>query len=198
MFSALLFVLGVGFSYLIGSVCSAVIVCQLCHLPDPRTEGSKNPGATNVLRLSGKKYATIVLLADMLKGLLPVIIANSLGAGSGLLGFMCLGAVLGHIYPVFFDFKGGKGVATALGALLGLNIVFGVLICLIWFLVAKISHYSSLAAIVALSLTPILVSFFSVSAGAFFPLLIMTCCVLYQHKDNFIRLQKGEEPKIGT
>lgn len=198
MFAALLFFFSIGLAYLVGSICSAVIVCSLCNLPDPRLEGSKNPGATNVLRISGKKYAAVVLLADMLKGFLPVLIAKFFGAGPTFLGFMCLAAVLGHIYPLFFNFKGGKGVATALGALFGLYWMLGLIACAIWFLVAIVTRYSSLASIVTWSIIPILVSFFPSSSSAFFPILIMSFFVLYQHQTNFTRLQKKEEPKIGT
>ncbi|MDP3705365.1 MAG: glycerol-3-phosphate 1-O-acyltransferase PlsY [Legionellaceae bacterium] len=197
MFAILLFFIAIGLAYLAGSLCSAVIVCNLCKLPDPRLEGSKNPGATNVLRISGKKYAVIVLLGDMLKGFIPVLIAKFFGAGPTFLGYMCLAAVLGHIYPKFFDFKGGKGVATALGALFGLYWVLGVIACVIWLLVAVVTRYSSLASIVTWSIIPILTPFYPESSGAFLPILVMSFFVLYQHRDNFIRLQKKEESKIG-
>ncbi len=197
MFAILFFFLAIGLAYLVGSICSAVIVCNLSKLPDPRLEGSKNPGATNVLRISGKKYAAIVLLADMLKGFIPVLIAKFFGAGPAFLGFMCLAAVLGHIYPLFFDFKGGKGVATALGALFGLYWVLGFIACVIWLLVAVVTRYSSLASIVTWSIVPILTPFYPQCHGAFFPILITSFFVLYQHQDNFIRLQKKEESKIG-
>ncbi|MDP3561511.1 MAG: glycerol-3-phosphate 1-O-acyltransferase PlsY [Legionellaceae bacterium] len=196
MLNLLFFLFVISLSYLIGSICSAVIVCKLCSLPDPRTEGSQNPGATNVLRLAGKKYAVIVLLADMLKGFLPLLLGKMFGVGPAVLGFMCLAAVLGHIYPIFFEFKGGKGVATALGSILGLNFLLGFIACLIWFLVAKISRYSSLASIVAVSSTPILILFYPGGRGAFFPLLLMAGLILYQHRENIIRLKNKTESKI--
>ncbi len=189
-------IIAIAVSYLIGSFCSAVFISRLCHLPDPRLEGSKNPGATNVLRLSGKKYAVLVLLTDILKGLLPLIIAHIFGAPSLLLGWMALAAVLGHIFPIFYDFQGGKGVATALGALIGLNLWIGLLCCLIWLLSAKISRYSSLSSIIAVSSAPILVFLFSSSRGATFPMLLMACCILYKHKENIIRLRNHEESQI--
>jgi glycerol-3-phosphate acyltransferase PlsY len=188
--------MGILIAYLVGSICSAVIVSKLCHLPDPRLEGSKNPGATNVLRLSGKKYAVIVLLVDMLKGTLPVLLAHLFGVSPLILGFICLAAVLGHIYPVFFNFEGGKGVATALGALLGFNPLLGVCVLATWLLTAFISHFSSLASIVAISLAPVYVLFFSGQAEACLPLLILTGIVLYQHRENFARLRNKTEPKI--
>lgn len=188
-------ILAIAISYLIGSFCSAVFVSSLCHLPDPRLEGSKNPGATNVLRLAGKKYAVIVLLTDMLKGLLPLAFAHMLGATPMLLGWMGLAAVIGHMFPIFYDFQGGKGVATALGVLLGLHPWIGLLCCIIWILSAKITRYSSLSSIIAVSSAPILI-FISSSRAAAFPMLIMTCCILYKHKENIIRLKNHEESQI--
>jgi acyl phosphate:glycerol-3-phosphate acyltransferase len=196
MGSTLLFLLVVIIGYLCGSLCSAIIVSRIFSLPDPRVEGSQNPGATNVLRLAGKKYAAIVLLGDMLKGLVPVIIAKLLGAGPAALGFTCLAAVLGHIYPVFFGFKGGKGVATAIGALLGLHFIMGVVIIATWLLVANFTRYSSLASIISLTLAPL---FAIVSVGGletFPPILFITLLILYQHRQNINRLIDGDEPKI--
>lgn len=183
-------------AYLVGSICSAVIVSQMFHLPDPRLEGSKNPGATNVLRLSGTKYAVIVLLVDMLKGTVPVLFAHLFGVSPFLLGFVALAAVLGHIYPLFFNFQGGKGVATALGALLGFNPLLGVLVVITWLVTAFISHFSSLASIIALGLAPIYILFFPGDRSAFLPVFIITVMVLYQHRENFTRLLNKTEPKI--
>ena len=183
-------------AYLMGSISSAVIISRLFQLQDPRLAGSKNPGATNVLRLAGKKYAVMVLLADMLKGTLPVVLAFALGAGPPELGLTCLFAVLGHIYPVFFDFKGGKGVATALGALLGFHPLLGLSVLSTWLLIAYVSRYSSLASIIALGLAPFYALIGLGSRPAFSPLLVMTGIVLYQHRDNFTRLFSGLEPKI--
>jgi glycerol-3-phosphate acyltransferase PlsY len=196
VFSAIFFIIFIGLSYLCGSVCSAVIICNLCKLPDPRTEGSKNPGATNVLRLAGKKYAIIVLLADMLKGFIPVILARIFGFGEFALGCFCLAAVLGHLYPYFFNFQGGKGVATTLGALFGINFLLGFITTTLWILIAVISRYSSLASIVAILLAPLLSLKYNASFSGFFPILIMSLCVVYRHQENFKRLQQGNESKI--
>jgi glycerol-3-phosphate acyltransferase PlsY len=196
MLSVPVALMGILIAYLVGSICSAVIVSKLCHLKDPRLEGSKNPGATNVLRLSGKKYAVIVLLVDMLKGTLPVLLAHFFGVSPIILGFICLASVLGHIYPVFFNFQGGKGVATALGALLGFNPLVGVCVLFSWLLTAFISHFSSLASIIAISLAPVYTLFFSGKAGACLPLIILTGIILYQHRENFARLRNQTEPKI--
>ena len=182
--------------YLFGSICSAVIVCRVFSLPDPTTEGSKNPGATNVLRIAGKKYAIIVLVTDMLKGFLPVLLAHLLGANSTVLGFVCLASVLGHIYPVFFNFIGGKGVATALGALLGFNWILGGLVVLTWLVIALISRYSSLASIISIVLAPFYCFFLFHNLIACAPLALMTGLVIYKHRSNLSRLMNGTEPKI--
>lgn len=194
--SALLFIFLTVLAYLAGSICSAVIVSRMFSLPDPRTEGSKNPGATNVLRLAGKKYALIVMAGDVLKGLLPVLLARLLGAGDITLGFTCLAAVIGHMYPIFFDFKGGKGVATAIGALVGLHFLLGVCVIATWLLVANFTRYSSLASIISMTLAPFysLVAFHNIDILP--PLFIMTIFILYQHRNNITRLIDGEEPKI--
>jgi len=196
MFATMLFLLMVVVGYLVGSVCSAVIVCRMFGLPDPRIEGSQNPGATNVLRLAGKQYAVIVLVADMLKGLLPVLLARALDAGAITVSFTCLAAVLGHMYPVFFGFKGGKGVATALGALLGLHFMLGVVVIATWLLVANFSRYSSLASIVSVVLAPVYSLFALGNSNAFIPLVIIAVFVLYKHRQNVSRLIDGTEPKI--
>ena len=196
MLSVLLFILVVVIGYLCGSICSAIIVSQIFSLPNPCTEGSRNPGATNVLRLAGKKYAAIVLLGDMLKGLLPVLLAKFLGAGPATLGFTCLAAVIGHMYPVFFDFKGGKGVATALGALLGLHFIMGVVVVATWLLIANFTRYSSLASLVSLTLAPLLAVASVGNPDSFPPILLMSILIIYKHRANITRLIDGTEPKI--
>lgn len=196
MLTTLMALLVIVAAYLIGSVCSAVIVSDLFDLPDPRLEGSKNPGATNVLRLAGPKYAALVLVADVLKGTLPVCLGSLLNASSTVLAITCLAAVLGHIYPLFFDFKGGKGVATALGALIGFAPLIGLLVLATWILIAYFSRYSSLASILSIGLAPFFIGFDVGSMSTFIPILLMSVMVLYQHKNNMLRLWQGEEPKI--
>lgn len=183
------------FAYLSGSLCSAILISRAFNLPDPRAHGSKNPGTTNVLRLAGKPYAVLVLLADVLKGTLPLLVGQWLLFSPFELGCIALAAVLGHLYPVFFDFKGGKGVATTLGALLGLNPWVGLLTAVSWLIVAALSRYSSLAAIIALSLAPGYV-LLGPDKSAFVPLLIIALFILWQHRSNIKRLIHGEEPKI--
>ena len=180
-------------AYLVGSLSAAIIVCRLMALPDPRTQGSNNPGATNVLRLAGKKYAAIVLFGDFLKGLLAVWFASIMHLGPFSQGLVGLAAVLGHVYPVFFDFKGGKGVATTLGVLFGFQPILGLIVVIIWMLVAYFSRYASLASMVAVTIAP----FVQINGKhAFIPLLIIACMVVYQHRNNITRLREGREPKI--
>ena len=183
-------------AYLCGSLCSAIIVSRLFNLPDPRVEGSANPGATNVLRLAGKKYAFIVLVGDMLKGLLPMLLAHLLHANTALLGFTALAAVLGHIYPMFFKFEGGKGVATALGAFIGFHFIMGMVALFTWILIANIFRYSSLASLFTLILLPFYSLFAAQNFHAFLPMAFITLVVTYQHRENIARLINGEEPKI--
>ncbi len=196
MLAILGFIFSVVFAYLMGSLSSAVIVCRLFKMPDPRTQGSKNPGATNVLRTAGKKYAAIVLVADMLKGFIPVLLAKSLGASPATLGFTCFAAVLGHIFPVFFNFRGGKGVATALGAFFGLQFMMGIVIIATWLTIVHFSRYSSLASIIAITFAPFYALNAFGSLQIFLPLLFITIFVLYQHRENISRLMVGQEPKI--
>lgn len=192
----MLFIFLVVLGYLMGSICSAVIVCKACSLPDPRTEGSKNPGATNVLRLAGKQYAALVMAADLLKGTIPVLIAIALGANPTTVSFTALAAVIGHMYPAFFEFKGGKGVATAIGALLGLQFLVGTLVVATWLLVAKFSRYSSLASITSIGLAPLYSLLLIPHLNTFLPIFIMALLILYKHKENISRLADGKEPHI--
>ncbi|KTD17385.1 glycerol-3-phosphate 1-O-acyltransferase PlsY [Legionella jordanis] len=198
MLSALLFLFVVVLGYLAGSICSAIVVSKLFSLPDPRTTGSKNPGATNVLRLAGRQYAAIVLVGDMLKGFLPVLLAGLLGAGPVTLGFTCFAAVLGHMFPAFFDFRGGKGVATALGALLGLHFILGVVVIATWLVVANFTRYSSLASIISMIMAPWYALFTPNGFLLFPPLFFITIFIIYKHRNNITRLMDHQEPKIGS
>jgi acyl phosphate:glycerol-3-phosphate acyltransferase len=180
-------------AYLLGSVSCAIITCRVMGLPDPRGQGSGNPGATNVMRIGGKKAAVITLLGDLLKGFLPVFLANSLGLSSLLQGLVGLAAFLGHLYPIFFGLKGGKGVATSLGVLLGLSWLLGLAVIGTWLLVYKLRKISSLSALTASVLSPIYAWFilgdkFIVSAAV-----VMMVFLLVRHKGNIQRLLAGEE-----
>ncbi len=183
-------------AYLVGSVSSAIIVSKLMGLPDPRTSGSNNPGATNVLRLGGKKAAAITLLGDVLKGLVPVLVAKALTGSSFTIALVGISAFLGHLYPIFFGFKGGKGVATSAGVFIGLSGIVTVILFAIWLITAFISRYSSLAALVATVSAPFLVLLFLPGL----PFFLMSCAIagflFWRHRENIGRLKRGEESKI--
>ncbi|RLK48220.1 acyl-phosphate glycerol-3-phosphate acyltransferase [Alkalispirillum mobile] len=184
-------------AYLFGSISSAVLVCKAFRLPDPRQEGSGNPGATNVLRLGGKLPAALTLGFDWLKGMLPVLVALALLDGLWGIGLVGLAAFLGHLYPVFFGFQGGKGVATGLGVLLGWSPVALLLTGATWLLVAAASRYSSLAALIAFVLAPVWIAVVTGSAALTTCMFVITAFSWWRHRSNLKRLAAGEEPKIG-
>ena len=181
-------------AYLQGSLSAAILFCRLFGLPDPRCEGSRNPGATNVLRIGGKWPALVVLIFDMLKGMLPVWAGYYLGLTHFELGMVALAACLGHIFPVFFNFKGGKGVATAFGAIA--PIAWGVAGSMLgtWLLVFLVSGYSSLSAVVTALLVPFYVWWFKPEFT--FPVALVCCLLIYRHHVNIQRLWRGEEDKV--
>jgi glycerol-3-phosphate acyltransferase PlsY len=182
-------------AYLIGSLNSAIVLCKLAGLPDPRSQGSGNPGATNVLRFGGKKLAATVLIIDVIKGILPVVIASLLGLETVWLTATAFAAFLGHLYPLFFQFKGGKGVATALGGFLALSLPLAGSILLSWLVVFAISRISSLSAIIAASLAPLYSIWFIDSLVARWIILVMAAMLLFRHSANIKRLLSGEESK---
>lgn len=184
-------------AYLIGSLSSAVVLCKVAGLPDPRTQGSGNPGATNVLRIGGKKLAATVLIIDVLKGVIPVIIGRLLGMDQVLLAAIALLAFLGHLYPVFFQFKGGKGVATALGAFLALSPLLALAGLMTWLVMFLISRISSLSAICAALLTPVYSLWLIDSVMARWLILIISLLLVWRHRSNIQRLLSGEEKKSG-
>jgi len=187
----------VSFAYLLGSLSSAVITSRLMGLPDPREEGSKNPGATNMLRLGGKKAAIITLLGDLLKGLVPLVVAKALDAPYEVLAAVGLAAFLGHLYPVFFGFKGGKGAATALGVLAGYSWLVGLAALLTWLSVAYLSRISSLAALTAAALAPLYVWFLLQSFVLTVATVLMCSLLFWRHESNIRRIMSGEESKFG-
>ncbi|CND01125.1 glycerol-3-phosphate 1-O-acyltransferase PlsY [Yersinia pseudotuberculosis] len=182
------------FAYLCGSISSAILVCRVARLPDPRTHGSGNPGATNVLRIGGRTAAVAVLLFDILKGMLPVWIAYLLHIPPLYLGLTAIAACLGHIYPVFFHFKGGKGVATAFGAIAPIGWDLTGLMTGTWLLTVLLSGYSSLGAIVSALIAPFYVWWFKPQFT--FPVAMLSCLILMRHHDNIQRLWRGKEGKI--
>lgn len=186
------------FAYLLGSLSSAIILCRLTGLPDPRTQGSGNPGATNVLRFGGKKLAVLTLLGDLLKGLLPVLLARWLGTGELALALVALAAFLGHLYPVFFGFKGGKGVATALGVLLGLAWPVALAAAATWLAMALIFRISSLSALTAALLAPAYMWWLTSSRELFAAVAVMSALLFWRHRSNIRNLLQGTEGRIGS
>ncbi len=182
--------------YLFGSISAAIIVCRLMGLPDPRTQGSRNPGATNVARLGGKKAAALTLLGDMLKGLIPVLLADALDAGALILAGTALAAFLGHLYPVFFGFQGGKGVATALGVSFGLHWQAGLVISAIWLLMAITFRYSSLSALTAMALAPAVFYWLMPEPPVIIAMLILALMLFWRHRTNIANLLSGKEGRI--
>ena len=183
-------------SYLIGSISSAIIISKALGIPDPRTQGSKNPGATNVLRLGGKKIAAFVLFFDGLKGAVPVFIGDYYGFGLIALTLTVLCAFLGHIFPVFFRFKGGKGVATYLGGLIAINLLAGLIFSLIWLLVAKVLKISSLAALIATALSPFYFYLITGDLKSTTIIGLISLLIFYTHRDNIKRLINKDEDVI--
>ncbi len=183
-------------SYLIGSLSSAIILCKLAGLPDPRTEGSGNPGATNVMRIGGKKLAALTLVGDLLKGLIPVVIAWLLQQSPLTVSLVAIAAFLGHLFPIFFGFKGGKGVATALGAILGLNYLVALCALGVWMIIFIITKISSLSALIAAVSAPIFLYLFNASNEIVWAVIFMDILLIYRHKSNIQRLLKGEEGKL--
>lgn len=184
-------------AYLLGSLSSAIITCRLMGLPDPREEGSGNPGATNVLRIGGQRAAAITLAGDTLKGVIPTLLARSLGVddiGVALVGFA---AFIGHLLPIFFGFRGGKGVATAFGVLLAAAPLVAGLCLLTWLVVAKVFRISSLAALMAAVLAPLFM--WAVDGmGPLFGLAgVLSVVLLWRHRENIRRLRRGAEGQLG-
>ena len=194
-------------SYLLGSLSFAVIISRVMGLSDPRSYGSHNPGATNVLRSGNKKAAILTLILDAAKGWLPVFAVQHFGGeyvlGAGTAALAGIAAFVGHLYPVFFRFKGGKGVATAAGVLLGVNALFGLSVALTWMIVAWFFRYSSLAALAAAVFAP---AYYAFGGDVAWPyaepilgtLIVMGLLLVWRHIDNINRLVAGKESKLGA
>ena len=199
-------VLAVLAAYLLGSLSFAVIVSRVMGLNDPRTYGSKNPGATNVLRSGSKAAAVVTLLLDAVKGWLPVVLVRwfgePFGLGEGTVAMAGLAAFLGHLWPVFFRFEGGKGVATALGVLVGISGWLGLVLGLLWLAVAAVSRYSSLASLAAAVLAPVI---YVLAGGLLWysersivgAIVAMSALLVWRHKENITRLIQGKESRLG-
>jgi len=185
------------FAYLVGSVSSGIIVSQIFNLPDPRTIGSKNPGATNVMRSGNKKAAIFTLLGDLLKAILVLAIAEYLGFNDLIIVCVALAVLIGHIYPIFYKFRGGKGVATAIGILIALNFKLALIVSSIWLLVFGIWRYSSLAAIVAAISAPIIAIFILRDQSLYcIAFTLITIIILFKHQANIRKLLSGTELKF--
>jgi acyl phosphate:glycerol-3-phosphate acyltransferase len=208
MFEDSLVVVGLAVgAYLIGSLSFAVIVSRVMGLSDPRSYGSQNPGATNVLRSGNKQAAIATLLCDALKGYLPVLLVKLFGPEFGLddraVAWVAIAAFMGHLWPVFFGFKGGKGVATAAGILFGVEPLLGLATMSTWVIVAFFFRYSSLAALAASLFAPAYYLFgdqlaWQTSPAVLLALAVMSALLLMRHKDNITRLVSGQETKIGA
>ncbi len=190
-------------AYLVGSLSFAVIVSKIMGLSDPRSYGSGNPGATNVLRSGNKQAAVLTLLLDAFKGWLPVFVAHRLGLGAGVVALVGLAAFLGHLYPVFFRFQGGKGVATAAGVLLAFQPLLGLIVLALWLLVAFVFRYSSLAAMVAAMAAPMVYmlgmnGWWDMHGQILLAIIGMSLLLLWRHRQNIRRLLAGQESKIGS
>ncbi|MDR0234597.1 MAG: glycerol-3-phosphate 1-O-acyltransferase PlsY [Zoogloeaceae bacterium] len=184
-------------AYLLGSVPFAVVSSRLFRLADPRTYGSGNPGATNVLRTGNKKAAVITLIGDAGKGAVAVLAARAAGFSEFEVGLIALAVLIGHIYPIFLKFKGGKGVATAAGALFALSFWVGLATLVTWLVTAKISRYSSLAALLAALSAPLWVWLLE-DDGSMVTVILFSIILIVRHRDNIARLVRGEEGKIGA
>jgi glycerol-3-phosphate acyltransferase PlsY len=186
----LLFVIG---AYLLGSFSSAITLSHIMGFSDPRSEGSNNPGATNVLRIAGKKAAALTLVGDVLKGLLPVLLAQWLLAEPLWIALTGFAAFIGHCYPVYYGFEGGKGVATAIGFIVAFHWMTGLVVVAIWLMVAKVFKMSSLAALIAFALMPPI--YFGVDGNPAISvlLLLLSLILIWRHRGNIERLLRGEE-----
>lgn len=182
-------------AYLFGSLNSAIVLCKLASLPDPRTQGSGNPGATNVLRFGGKKLAATVLFFDVLKGVIPVVVAHLLALDMAWVTATAFAAFIGHLFPLFFQFKGGKGVATALGGFLALSPALAGAGLLTWLVMFAISRISSLSALTAAALTPVYSLWLIDSVEARWLILLIAVILIGRHHGNIRRLISGEEGK---
>ena len=198
----MILLLFIAVAYLLGSLSFAVIVSRAMRLPDPRQYGSGNPGATNVLRSGRKMAAVLTLLGDALKGWGAVVLARTLvpqfGLDDGIVLLCALAVFIGHLFPVFFGFKGGKGVATALGVLVGINPWLGSACLATWLFMAGVFRISSLAALTAAALAPVYAGLLLGWGSTAMTVLVITLLLVYRHKSNLIKLVSGQEARIGA
>lgn len=198
MQTALAPLLAIFAAYLLGSISFAMIAAKLFGLADPRSYGSGNPGATNVLRSGNKKAALFTLIGDALKGWVAVFVAQQMGFSDSVIGLVALAVFFGHLFPIFLKFKGGKGVATAAGVLLALDPLIGLAVMGTWLLVAFVSRYSSLAALLAAALAPLYTALIHGTSGQLLVISIIAMTLIGKHWQNLQRLLAGQESKIGS
>ncbi len=184
-------------AYLLGSLSAAILVCKILGLSDPRAGGSGNPGTTNVMRLHGNKAALLTLTGDIIKGIIPVLIAKVIVSSEFIIALSGLAAFLGHIFPIYFKFKGGKGVATLIGVLFATHWLLGAIYVAIWLLTAAIFRYSSLAALIATFSIPVYTYFLEQNLQYAISFSIITAILFWRHKSNIYKLFCGKEKKIG-
>jgi len=185
------------FAYLLGSIASAILICRLFGLSDPRIGGSGNPGATNVLRLHGKKAAILTLAGDVLKGVVPVLLAKFIGSSELIIALCGLAAFFGHLFPIFFNFKGGKGVATLIGVLFATHWMLGLAYILTWAISTLLFRYSSLSALIAAALTPLFSWLILQDIGFTSCHALMAIVLIWRHRSNIENLIAGTETRIG-
>ncbi len=194
-------IISVAAAYLLGSVSFAVVVSKAMHLPDPYSYGSGNPGATNVLRTGNKKAAILTLLGDFLKGVVAVLIAKwavaSFGASAAAIALSAMAAFIGHCFPIFHGFKGGKGVATAGGVILAANAMLGAMMIAIWVAVALLTRMSSAASIVAAAAAPVIAWAWAGDAVLAAALAVIAAILIFRHRANIAKIMSGTEGKIG-
>ena len=184
-------------AYLLGSLSSAIITCRLLGLPDPRNEGSGNPGTTNVLRIGGKKAALITLAGDFLKGFLPVLAAQALTEKPLIIAATLVAAFVGHLLPIFFRFQGGKGVATAAGCLFGLALPIGLTAVASWIMIAALTRLSSLAALITAVCAPVVTHWVLQEPTYTAGVALMAGMIVIRHHQNIKKLLSGSESRIG-
>ena len=184
-------------AYLVGSISSAILVCKTLGLSDPRDGGSGNPGTTNVMRLHGKKAAFLTLIGDIIKGIIPVLLAKVIVGSENLIALSGLAAFLGHIFPIYFKLEGGKGVATLIGILFATHWLLGIAYVITWILTAALFRYSSLAALVATLSAPLYAYFLVPNYQYIISFTVLTLILFWRHKSNIYNLLDGKEYKIG-
>ena len=185
-------------AYLLGSVSFAIVASRLFGLADPRSYGSGNPGATNVLRSGNKKAALVTLIGDALKGWVAVFVAQKMGFSDQIIGLVALAVFFGHLFPIFLKFKGGKGVATAAGVLLALDPLIGLAVLGTWIFVAFAFRYSSLAAVLAAFMAPVYSALVHGASGPTLVVGVLAVALIFKHWQNIQRLMAGQESRIGS